>query len=225
VRHSRQKTLGFIVGALAAVLSACAGKPATPQLVNISGMIPLTGTKSPSVHAYEVPTFDRSKYHGMLLEPTDVYRGPEADYDGTSTADQERIAAHLTAEFRRVLTPDFNVVNAPAPGIVRIHVTLMGVNESRPVLSTALRLTPVGLAMTAGHEVRDRPANFVGSINLAAVVYDSQSGQVLVALQAVVYPAAVDLTSGLTPLRAAELSTTHAAEAFRDYLLRKRAGQ
>jgi len=56
------------------------------------------------------------------------------------------------------------------------------------------------------------------------VAYDSQSGQVLVAAQAIVWPAALDLTSGVTPLRAAELSTTRAAENFRDYLLRKRAG-
>jgi Protein of unknown function (DUF3313) len=210
--------------AVTCFLSACAGKPATPELVNVSGMIPITDVKMPDTHAYESPTFDRTKYHGILIDQTDLYRGPEADFGSTSIADQELIAAKLTSEFRRVLTPDFNVVTAPGPGIVRIHMTLMGINASHPVLSTALRLTPVGLVMSAGHTLRDKPANFVGSINVASVVYDSQTGQVLAAAQSIVSPAALDLTSGLTPLRAAELSTTRAANAFRDYLLRKRAG-
>jgi Protein of unknown function (DUF3313) len=211
--------------AIGCALSACASKPATPQLVNISGMIPIADVKMANTHAYETPTFDRNKYHGMIIDPADVYRGPEADFGSTSVADQEMIAAKLTSEFKRVLTAaGFNVVSAPGPGIVRIHMTLMGVNASHPVLSTALRLTPVGLVMTAGHTVMQKPANFVGSINLAAVVYDAGTGQVLVAVQSVVYPEALDLTSGLTPLRAAELSTTRAADGFRDYLVRKRAG-
>jgi hypothetical protein len=212
------------VVAVACVLSACAGRPATPELVNVSGMIPITDTKLPTARAYETPSFDRGKYHGILIDPADLYRGPDADFGSTSVADQEMIAAKLTSEFRRVLAPDFNVVGAPGPGIVRVHMTVMGINASHPVLSTALRLTPVGLVMSAGHTVRDKPANFVGSINVAGVVYDSVSGQVLVAAQSIVSPAALDLTSGLTPLRAAQLSTTRAADAFRDYLLRKRAG-
>jgi Protein of unknown function (DUF3313) len=212
------------VVAMVCVVSACAGRPATPELVNVSGMIPITDTKLSTTRAYETPGFDRGKYHGLLIDPADLYRGPDADFGSTSIADQEMIAAKLTSEFRRVLAPDFNVVSAPGPGIVRIHMTVMGINASHPMLATALRLTPVGLVMSAGHTVRDKPANFVGSINVAGVIYDSVSGQVLVAAQSIVSPAALDLTSGLTPLRAAELSTTRAADAFRDYLLRKRAG-
>ena len=224
MRQLKKRIAAVATVTVAVVLSACAGKPATPELVNVSGMIPITDTKLPTTHAYETPTFERGRYHGLLIEPADLYRGPEADFGSTSLADQEMMAAKLTAEFRRVLGPDFNLVSAPGPGIVRLHMTLMGINASHPVLSTALRLTPAGLVMSAGHTVRDKPANFVGSINVAGVAYDSQSGQVLVAAQAIVWPAALDLTSGVTPLRAAELSTTRAAENFRDYLLRKRAG-
>jgi hypothetical protein len=101
-------------------------------------------------------------------------------------------------------------------------MTLVGINESNPVLSTALRVTPVGLVMTAARTVQNKGAAFTGSINVAGVAYDSQSGKVISAVQAVVTPAAVNLTSGLTPLRAAELSTTRAAEAFRGYLDRTR---
>jgi hypothetical protein len=202
-------------------LAGCASKP--PDVINVSGMIPIPDTKSPDVHAYQAPTFERSQYHGLFIEPTTLYSGPEADFGNVSPEDRQKIAGKLNEEMQRVLAPDFRLVSAPGPGIVRLHLTLVGINESHPVLSTALRLTPVGLVMTAGKAVRDKPAAFTGSINLAGVAYDSQTGQVLAAVQAIFAPSAVNLTSGVTPLRAAELSTTRAAEAFHDYLMRTRA--
>jgi hypothetical protein len=202
-------------------LAGCASKP--PDVINVDGMIPLPDTK-PDVHAYQSRTFERSKYHALFIEPTTLYSGPDADFGNTSVEDRQKIAAELTTQMRRVLAPDFHLVNAPGPGVVRLQLTLVGINQSHPVLSTALRLTPVGLVMTAGRAVRDKPAAFVGSINVAGVAYDSQTGEVLAAVQAIFSPSAVNLTSGVTPLRAAELSTTRAAEAFRDYLLRTRGG-
>jgi Protein of unknown function (DUF3313) len=213
------------VGVLALLLAACASKPTSPDVINVNGLIPIQDTKLPDVHAYRAPDFDRSRYHAMLIDPANVYEGSDADFGKVSPQDRDRIAAMLTSEFKRVLGEQFQVVEQPGPGVVRLHPTLIGINQSKPVLSTALRLTPVGLVMSAAQGVTDRPAHFVGSINIAVVAYDSESGKVLAAAQALISPSAVNLTSGLTPLRAAELSTTKAAEAFRDYLIRTKGEQ
>jgi hypothetical protein len=200
-------------------------KPAQAEIINVTGLIPITDTKTPNVHAYRAPSFDRSKYHGLYIEPATLYSGPDADFGDASLEDRQNIATKLTTEMQRVLATNFNILNAPASGIARLQMTLVGINQSKPLISTALRLTPAGLLMTATHAVRDKPAAFTGSINMAAVVYDSETGEVLAAWQGVFSPLAMNLTSGLTPLRAAELSTTRAAEAFRDYLLRTRGQQ
>ena len=211
-----------LLACMAIWLVSCASKP-SHDVINISGLIPIHDTRSPTVRAYEAPTFDRARYHGLVIEPTTVYRGAEADFGGVSEADREKIAALLTSEFKRVLREKFNVVNEPGPGIVRIVLTLVGIHQSSPVLSTALRLTPVGLVVSGAKTVEGGAAPFTGNINVAGLAYDGESGQVLVAVQAVVSPAAIDVTSGVTPLRAAELSSTRAAEAFRDYLIRLRS--
>jgi hypothetical protein len=210
--------------ALVLLAASCATKPG-PDVIDINGLIPIADTKLPDVRAYHAPDFDRSRYHAILIDQANVYQGSDADFGSVSPQDRDRIAAMLTSEFKRVLGEQFHVVDQPGPGVVRLHLTLIGINQSKPVLSTALRLTPVGLVMSAAKGVTDRPASFVGSINMAAVAYDSVSGKVLAAAQAVITPSAVNLTSGLTPLRAAELSTTKAAEAFRDYLIRTKGEQ
>jgi hypothetical protein len=232
---SRAQSVGFSILAMALLLGACATKTTTtttttskyeaPEIVHIDNAIPLSDTKLPTARAYQTPTYDRGRYHALLIEPTTLYSGPEAGFDDVPEADRERIAAMLTSEFKRVLSQKFQVVEAPGPGVVRINMTLIGINQSRPVLSTALRLTKGGLVMSAARTIEQKGAPFTGSINVAGVAYDTQTGQVLVAAQALVSPPAINVTSGLTPLRAAELSTTRAAEHFRDYLLRTKARQ
>jgi len=215
------------VAALAAsflglLLAACAGQPAAPpDIVTVNGLIPITPTKLPNAHAYEARDFDASQYHGLLIEPATI--SPSGDFGSVSEAEKQKIAAMLTSETKRELASTAHLVDAAGPGIVRIDMTLMGINESKPVLATALRLTPAGLAMSAARGVTDKPAPFTGAINIAGVAYDSQSGRVLAAVQAQVSPSAINLTSGLGQDRAAELATTRAAEAFRDYLIRVKA--
>ena len=152
--------------ALTVALAGCAGRSA-PDVININGLIPVTDTKRPNVRAYEIPTFDHSRYNGLLIDAADVYSGSDAGFGDVSVADRERLAAMLTSEFKRVLTPDFRLVSTPAPGVVRVHLTLVGVNESHPVLSTALRLTPAGLALSAVRGVESKSALFTGSISMA----------------------------------------------------------
>jgi len=223
--ESKRRAAGAAAAALALVLCGCAGKPTAPDVIDVNGLIPIKETRLPNVRAYQAPDFDRSRYTGLLIEPATVYSGSDADFGGVGEQDRQRIAALLTAEFKRVLGAEFRLVDQAGPGIVRIDLALIGIDQSKPVLSTALRLTPVGLVMSATRGVQSKAAPFTGSINIAGVAYDSQSGRVLSAVQAVISPSAVNVTSGLTPLRAAELSTTRAAEAFRDYLNRTRTGQ
>lgn len=204
-------------------LSGCAAQRSTASVLDVRGLVPIKDTTFPNVRVYEAPEFDRNRYNGLLIDPVTVYEGPNAQFDGISEEDKYRIAAMLTDEFNRVLAKDFRVVKQPRPGTVRLAMTLVGIDRSNAVLSTALRLTPVGIALSGARTVQGSGDPFTGGINIAAVAYDSETGQVLAATQALVGPPALDVSSGITPLRAAELSTTRAAQAFREYLLRVRS--
>ena len=122
----------------AVLLGGCAGKPTRPDVINVSGLIPITDTRTPNAQAYKSPSFDRSKYQGLYIEATTLYSGPDADFGDISVEERQRIAGKLTSEMQRVLAPDFNVVVGPAHGIARLQMTLVGIDQSHPVLSISL---------------------------------------------------------------------------------------
>lgn len=206
----------FIVVATAA-LAGCAGK-LKPTDSNVTAQVPLAATKDPNVFAWQSPDLDVTRYNAFLIEPATVYDGADADFAGASPQDRQALAARVTKEFKRVLGENYAIATDPGRSVVRLRLTLIGINQSRPVLSTALRLLPIGLALTAVNSAADRPANFTGSVTLAGVALDSESGQPLGGVEALVSPPAYDLTSGLGFQRAAELGITRAAEQFRDYV-------
>jgi hypothetical protein len=197
-------------------LGGCASNPAPANTGGVGLEVPLDATSDPATLAYEAPDLDVSKYHAFLIEDAQVYHGDGADFDGTDPADCKRLAEKISAEFRRVLGEKYPIVDQPAPGVVRLQLTLAAINGSVPVVSTLLRLTPVGLGMTAIRSATGKPAKLTGSVTIAGMARDAVSGKILGAIVSRRSPPAYDLTSGLTTLGAAQEGITEGAVAFRD---------
>jgi hypothetical protein len=70
--------------------------------------------------------------------------------------------------------------------------------------------------MSAAKTVRDKPATFVGSVTISGEMLDAESDEVLGAFVATESPIALDVTSGLGSLRAAELGISRGANDLGD---------
>ena len=198
------------------VLPGCASDPTPASTAGID--VPLSPTSDPSTLAYRAPDLDVSRYRALLIEPADVYPGKEDNFDGVSMDDRKALADRITSEFRRVLVAKYPLANQPGPGGVRIHLSLAGIDESVPVVSTALRLLPFGMVMTAVRSAEGKPAKLTGSVTIAGVARESDTGKVLGAMVSRCAPPAYDIGSGMSLLGAAERGVTHGAEQFRDLL-------
>ncbi|MGE3623023.1 MAG: DUF3313 domain-containing protein [Bdellovibrionales bacterium] len=177
-----------------------------------------------STLVYRNPDIDVTKYRGIYIPPAEVYAGSDAEFGGASDEKKQEMAQFLSDEFIRVLGKNHNIAAQPGPGIVKLHLILVGFRESRPVLSTGLRLMPVGLALTLGKSVADMPASFTGSATFSCEITDSETGEVLGAFLTKQNPPAYELTSGLGETRAARLGITQGAEGFAKVLDKARAG-
>ena len=97
---------------------------------------------------------------------------------------------------------------------MRLHLILAGIKESKPVAATVLRLTPLGLGASAAKTVTGGSSALVGSVTVSGELLDAQSGEALAGFVATESPIALDLTSGLGKLRAAELGIERGSEEF-----------
>jgi uncharacterized protein DUF3313 len=198
------------------MLAACSSQP--PKTTGGLGeKLPLAPGQYPGTLVYRSPTLQTGtgKYKSVLVDAADIYRGSDADFGNASQADRERLAAKLTSDFRAALSKhNYPLANQGGHGVVRLHLTLAGLKESKPVAATVLRLTPLGLGMSAANTVAGHSSALVGSVTVAGELSDSESGDPLAGFVATESPIALDVTSGLGTLRAAELGIERGAEEF-----------
>lgn len=195
---------------------ACSSQ--TPKTTGgLGDKLPLAPGRYPGTLVYRSPTLDTSKgkYKALLVDDSDIYRAADADFGNASEADKERLAAKLTSEFRSALSKhSYVLATQPGQGVVRLHLTLAGLKESKAVAATVLRLTPLGLGMSAANTVAGHSSTLVGSVTVAGEITDTQSKEALAGFVATESPIALDISSGLGTLRAAELGIERGAEEF-----------
>jgi hypothetical protein len=164
---------------------------------------------------YRNPAIEPGKYKSIFIDNADIFRAAEADFGDTSEADKARLAEKLTNDFKSALLKHkYPLATQSGPGVVRLHLILAGVKESKPVASTVLRLTPLGLGMSAAKTAAGGSSALVGSATVSGELLDAQSGETLAGFVATESPIALDVTSGLGKLRAAELGIERGSEEF-----------
>lgn len=206
----------FLAIASFLVLTGCAS-PQPEAGAGIREQYPLGASdRDEGALVYRSPDLQIGKYTGgFFLDPVTLYSGADAEFSGVSESGRRELAQTLRDEFRKALAEKYQIASAPGPGVIRLRLTLVGVTTSRPALSTALRLTPLGFAVTLGRQAAGLPGTMTGSVTFAGEILDGGDGRVLGAFLTKQSPAALDITSGLGELRAAQLGVRQGAEGFR----------
>jgi hypothetical protein len=195
-------------------LTGCASQ--APKTTGGLGDLPLQPSQYPGTLVYRAPDIQSGKYKSIFVDTADIYRAADADFGGASEEDKARLAEKLSTEFKNALAKHhYTLVSQSGQGVVRLHLILAGIKESKPVAATALRLTPLGLGMSAAKSVsgHDNSA-LVGSVTVSGELIDVESGEALVGFVATESPIALDISSGFGKLRAAELGIERGSEEF-----------
>jgi len=197
------------------MLAACNATPKTAG--GLPSNLPLSPSQYPGTLVYRSPSLPVGKgaYKAIMVDSADIYRGADAEFGEASEADKARLADKLSAEFKNALAKhNYPLASQPGQGVVRLHLILAGVKESKPVAATALRLTPLGIGLSAANTAVGHSSALVGSVTVSGEMIDTQSGEALAGFVATESPIALDLTSGLGKFRAAELGIERGSEEF-----------
>ncbi len=108
---------------------------------------------------YIDPEADFSPYLNVIVDPVVVWRGKGSDFSGVTPEDLDSLARDLESSMREQLAHEFQVLDEPAPGTLRLRIALVGLKSSG-----------------------GSGADVVGSVALELEILDAVSGRRLVAV-------------------------------------------
>lgn len=126
------------------------------------------------------PKADGSKSDKILLDPVQIWRRREPG-KGVPQEDVQRMANNFYAILYKELSQDYEMVEMPGQGTLRIQLALTDVQKSSAPLDIVTTQVPSGIVDSTGKDlVTGKPA-FVGEAGAEASVIDAHTGQLLAA--------------------------------------------
>ncbi|WP_459177095.1 DUF3313 domain-containing protein [Ewingella americana] len=213
---------GFSLAALLSVtvLAGCADSQPVPYTGVSSSSHMKPDLKDETGHipySYSVPT-DWKKYSQMMMDPVVVYQGHDAQFDDVSPADQRILANGLQQKFEDALSKRFRTTDTPAPGTLRVHLTLTGAETTTPVLGTFSRFDLMGGPYNLVQTARGKKGSFTGSVSYAVEIYDASTRQLLKAYVSKQYPSPMNISASWGSLSAAQAGLDNGAEQLAEQL-------
>ena len=130
---------------------------------------------------YAQPRSEFAKYRTIIVEPTTVYRGPDAQFEGIDPADRVKFAGIITSALQAELAKTFPTPARPQADTMRLRVSLLGAQKTTGGLATATRVTPLGFASSALKSALGKKGTFTGSLLYSVELYDAKTGELLLA--------------------------------------------
>ena len=130
---------------------------------------------------YAQPRARFASYRTLIIEPTAVYQGPDAQFDGIEPADRAKYAAMITQELQSEMAKSFPAPARAQADTLRLRVTIIGANKTKGGIATATRVTPLGFATSALKSALGKTGTFTGSLLYAVELYDARSNELLLA--------------------------------------------
>ncbi|RPI44163.1 MAG: DUF3313 domain-containing protein [Betaproteobacteria bacterium] len=77
---------------------------------------------------------DYRSYTKVMFDPVEVYLTPNPDYKGLQPDALKRMTDTFQSAFKKALGSDYQVVDAPGPGVLRVRAAITGVQATKPPL-------------------------------------------------------------------------------------------
>lgn len=164
-------------------------------------------------YQYQEPVDWRS-YHAVMVSPVAVYRGPDNQFGSLSEQNRAVLANYMQSEFTKKLRTRYSIANSPAPGTLRVQLTLTGAKANTPILGTFSRIDLLGGPYNAVQAARGREGTLTGSVNYAVEIYDAATNRLLKAYVSKQYPGALNLGASITPMQASKVGVDKGADAL-----------
>jgi hypothetical protein len=124
---------------------------------------------------YVNPAIKSRAYTKVMFQPVEVYVSPSAEYKGIQPDAMKRMTDAFLDSFKRALTPGYEIVTAPGPGVLEVRTAITGVQPVKPGL-TPVDFLPVKAVFNAGRAAAGKSPN-VAELTAEMEVLDSDKNR------------------------------------------------
>lgn len=123
---------------------------------------------------YLNPSKNLRQYNKFIIDPVVVHFAPDAKGTAIDPAELKELTDYFHTELGVSLSKRYQVVNAPAPGVLRLRIAITDIEKTTPVanIHPAMKLSGIGLG---GAAMEAEAVDSLSGERVGAVV-DSQSG-------------------------------------------------
>jgi hypothetical protein len=181
------KGLPVVLLVAAAALAGCATSSqarsvqTTGFLGSYKSLLQPGKTDEEPLLVYRNPKADWPGYKGILLEPVTIWGDPKRALSSDQQRDLQHVVEAFYAALRQKLSVNYEMVDRPGPGVLRIRVAIENSQAGNTTLKVASKGVPyTGAAGALWTLATGKPA-FVGEASIEFIVQDAQTGDVLAA--------------------------------------------
>lgn len=155
---------------------------------------------------------DWRAYSNILIEPIEIYRGSDSQFEDVTEEDREALAQYMDARFSDRLNARFSLVTRTGPDTLRLKLTLTGATASTPMIGTFTRFDLAGGPYNLVQALRGKEGLFTGSVTYAVEIFDASTDRLLMAYVARQYPNAWNIKATFGKLDASRAGIDKAAD-------------
>jgi hypothetical protein len=136
-----------------------------------------TGASGEAALRYINPDADWASYDKVIVEPVTVWASGGAT--AVPEQDLKNVADYLYAQLRDQLGKDFQLVDQPGPGTLRVAAALTDAEPANQTMVAVSSVVPIAAAVSGSYEYITGEPTFQGQAAVEAKITDAASGEVL----------------------------------------------
>ncbi len=137
------------------------------------------GKKGEALLIYLNPNADWASYDKMLFESASIWRGEGSNLEDVPEDDLQRLVNYLHTVVVTKLEEDYEIVDKPGPGVLRIRTAITEAGKSNVGMDIFSSVVPQARLISSAKSMATGTGSFVGGVSIEGEITDANTGDVL----------------------------------------------
>jgi hypothetical protein len=135
------------------------------------------GTGEQALYRYLKPNVDFTQYTKIMIDPVMIAK--DGELDAKERENYQKLANNAYVYLTKALEKDYQIVQSPEPGTMRIQLAIIDADSSKPVRNVLSSVMPIGIGLSLVKYAATGKPSGVGEITGEIKITDAMTGDLL----------------------------------------------